>query len=135
MAKENFKKFLSEIQMLKRVRHEGVTHAGVLSPDSLGEHVAVTSQIAFVLAKMEGADAYKCATMSLFHDNGEARIGDSTWVQARYLDTKLAEEKAEIEHFANLPEEISREITELVSEKMKEKQRKRLSPETPINWN
>lgn len=119
MANNNLKKFLSEIQMLKRMKHEGVRYAGVSNPDSLGEHIAIASQIAFVLAKMEGADAYKCATMCLFHENGEIRTGDTTWIHARYMDGKPAEEKAEREHFSNLPDSIANEIIELVEEKNK----------------
>lgn len=121
MADENLKKFLSEIQMLKRVRHEGVIHAGVPNPDSIAEHIVVASQIAYVLAKMEGANAERAATLCLFHENGEIRVGDGTWVSARYLDIKDAENKAEKEHYSNLPESISDDIMKLVNEKNERK--------------
>ena len=90
--------------MLKRMKHTGVRLAGVSDPDSLAGHICITAQIAYVLGKLEGADAQKCAVMALFHDNEEARIGDHHKVSSRYLDTKQAEIDAEKELFANLPD-------------------------------
>ena len=117
MNKKKIKKFLSEIQMLKRVKHEGVKLAGVENPDSIAEHACLSAQIAFLLASIEGADAVKCVLMNLFHDNEEARIGDHHKVSARYLDVRDAEKKAEKEHFNNLPEPIGKAIFELQEEK------------------
>jgi len=102
MNKEKIVKFLSEIQMLKRIKHEGVRLAGVENPCSVAEHILISAQIAYVLAKLEGADASKCAVMNLFHDNEEARLGDHHKVSARYFDVKAVERKAEKEHFSNL---------------------------------
>ncbi len=121
MASENLKKFLSEIQMLKRMCHEGVRYAGVPDPDTLGEHIAIASQIAYVLAKMEGANAEHAACLCLFHENGEIRTGDTTWIHSRYMDGKPAEKKAEKEHYQNLPGQIPEEIMKLVDEKNERK--------------
>ena len=110
-------KFLSEIQMLKRVEHEGLKLTGVRNPDSVAEHICLSAQIAFLLGKLEGADAGKCASINLFHDNEEARIGDHHKVIARYLDVKEAERQAEKEHFSNLPEETAEYLFSLQEEK------------------
>lgn len=113
----NIIKFLSEIQVLKRIRHEGVRLAGVEAPDSIAEHAALSAQIAFLLAKLEGANPEKCAIMNLFHDNEEARIGDHHKVSARYIDVKKAEREAEKEHYSNLPDSVGEELFQLQEEK------------------
>ena len=114
---EKITKFLSEIQMLKRVKHKEVRLAGVENPDSIAEHSALSAQIAYVLAKFEEADAEKCVVMNLFHDNEEARLGDHHKVSARYLDVKEAERQAEKEHYSNLSEPIGEELFGLQEEK------------------
>ncbi|MEK7211962.1 MAG: HD domain-containing protein, partial [Patescibacteria group bacterium] len=117
MRKENLKKFFSEIQVLKRIKHEGWRLAGIENPDSIAEHAFCAAQIAYVLGKMEGADAAKCAVMSLFHDNEETRVGDHHKVAARYLEWKKGSDEARREHFENLPPEIAKEILALQAEK------------------
>lgn len=114
---ENIKKFLSEIQMLKRLDHVGFRLAGVTARDSLAGHSCVSAQIAFILARLEGADPFKSAVINLFHDNHEARIGDHNKVSARYIDTHQAEADAEKEQLENLPENIAQEINYLLNEK------------------
>ncbi len=121
MDKEKLEKiirFLSETQMLKRIKHEGVKLAGVENPDSVAEHTALAAQIAYVLAKLEGdADALKSAAINLFHDNEEARLGDHNKVSARYLDIEKIEREVEKEHYSNLPKEIGEELFQLQEEK------------------
>jgi len=112
----NLKNFFSEIQMLKRIKHEGWRMAGVEAPDSVGEHTVIAAQIAYVLGKLEGADAAKCALIALFHDNDEVRIGDQHKVAARYFDVKVASRLARGEQFANLPNEIADELNRLQEE-------------------
>ena len=113
----NISKFLSEIFMLKRVKRSGFLLAGAEQADSLAEHIAVTSQIAFILGHLEGADPCRCAAICLFHDNHETRLGDKNKVSARYLSTKEAEKIADEEIFDNLPEELKGKILKLVEEK------------------
>ncbi|PIS07510.1 hypothetical protein COT78_03175 [Candidatus Berkelbacteria bacterium CG10_big_fil_rev_8_21_14_0_10_43_13] len=113
----NIKKFFSEIQMTKRVKHEGVRLAGVEFPDSIADHSCVAAQIAFVLAELEGCDPFKAAAMNLFHDNHECRIGDHHKISSRYIDSHAAEEKAENEHFSNLSDGLAKKTTSLLNEK------------------
>jgi len=116
---EKIKKFLSEIQMLKRVKREGFRLSGIEFPESIADHTAISAQIAYILGKLEGADAEKCALINLFHDNGEIRIGDQHKVSSRYVDIDEAEKTAQKEHFGNLPEATAKEILELQEEKHK----------------
>lgn len=114
---ESIKKFLSEMQMLKRVKHEGVRLAGVQFPDSIAEHSLSAAQIAFVLAHFEGADPFKCVAIMVFHDTLETRLGDLHKVSARYIDSNDAQLKIEQEQYDNLPNELSQMIKPLLNEK------------------
>lgn len=114
---EDIKKFMSEMQMLKRVKHEGVRLAGVQFPDSIAEHSLSAAQIAFVLAHFEGADPYKCAAIMIFHDSLETRLGDLHKVSARYIDSKSIEPDIEREQFSSLPEDLSEKIKSALGEK------------------
>lgn len=118
-TKEKLKKFLSETQMLKRIRHEGVRLAGVEHPDSIADHTALSAQIAYILGRLEGVDALKCVLINVFHDNHEIRVGDHHKISARYLDTKEAEKLSEKEQFENLPSSLAKELLELQGEKRK----------------
>ena len=109
--------FFSEIQMLKRIKHEGWRLAGIQNVDTVGEHAVVSAQIAFILAELEGADPMKCTTINIFHDNHECRIGDHHKVSARYLNTKEAEKTIEKEQFGTLPQNIGDKIQSLLDEK------------------
>jgi len=94
--------FLYEIGGLKRIQRAGWGNIGIRNPDSVAEHVFATSQIAYILGKMEKAKAERAVLIALFHDNGEARIGDQNLVNKLYLEGRL-EEKAFFEQIKDLP--------------------------------
>ncbi|MEK6822714.1 MAG: HD domain-containing protein [Nanoarchaeota archaeon] len=86
---------------LKRVRHEGLTLAGVEHPDSVGEHSLRAAQIGFVLAHLEGyANPAEVCAMAVFHDIGECRVGDIHKIANGYI--KADEERAVREQLAPL---------------------------------
>ena len=86
---------------LKEIKHEGWRMAGVPNPDSVAEHSLNAAQIAYILAKMEWADANRCATMLVWHDIAETRIGDMHKVTTRYITNKMeAEEHVMEDQFA-----------------------------------
>lgn len=109
-------KFISESQMLKRVKREGFRLVGVKEPDSIAEHALIAAQLAYILAKMEGADASRCVLISLFHDNEEGRTGDLHNVAAVYVDKNKLEATAEKELYANLPEPWGMELVNMQQE-------------------
>lgn len=113
---EKIIKFLSEIQSLKRVRREGPWLAGVENTPSVTDHIAVSAQIAYILAKLEGADANKCAVINLFHDTEQSRIGNQHKVSSRYIDRTEAKQKAKEDQCSNLPEDVKQEILSLQNE-------------------
>jgi putative hydrolase of HD superfamily len=110
------KKYFSEIEMLKRVKREGFRLAGVNDPESIADHIVVSSQIAYILGFLEGANAEKCALINLFHENSEIRLGDQHKVSARYFNNKEAEAKSETDIACNIPKEIGERILELSNE-------------------
>lgn len=102
--------FFFETSVLKRTQRSGFKNIGIKNPDSVAEHVFLTAQIAYVLGKMEKVNAEKAALIALFHDNGEARIGDANKIAKIYLETDKAEKKAFFDQIKDLPamEEIKK---------------------------
>jgi len=112
-------KLFFELGHLRRVQHIGFKLAGIKEPDSVAEHTTRVSQIGYVLAKMEKADANKVTVMCLFHELGEARVNDSHRVELRYrnyLDLKKSEIKAYKEQVRILPSKIKKELSDLIDE-------------------
>ena len=95
--------FFFELIQLKRTPRSGVTTLGIKNPDTVAEHSLVAAQIAFILGKMEKANAERAALIALFHDNGETRIGDFDKRTAYYLNSKEGEKKAFKEQAQELP--------------------------------
>jgi putative hydrolase of HD superfamily len=110
--------FLFELGMLKNVKRSGWWVAGVKDPESVAEHSLRAAQLAYIIAKLEGADARKAACICLMHDVPEARINDQHKVAARYIDSKKAEHSAIEEQVILLPESIGSEIKSMFSEFM-----------------
>jgi putative hydrolase of HD superfamily len=115
-------RFFFELGTLKRVKRSGWWLAGVENPETIAEHNARAAIIAYVLAKLEGANAEKAALMCLIHDVPEVRTSDIHKVGARYIDFKTAEKKAREDQFENLPEcpEFLEMLDELEARKTKE---------------
>jgi putative hydrolase of HD superfamily len=109
--------FLFEINNLKRFEHCGTKFAGVKNPDSIAEHVFRTSQIAYILAHLEGLspmETLQVLEVSLFHDNGEVRVNDTHKIASRYINTDEAEENAFNDQLQLLPESIRERLTGIV---------------------
>ena len=113
---KNIVNFIFEINQLKRQRHCGFKMVGVKNPYSVAAHVMRASQIGYILATMEGANAEKTASIVLFHDNGEARIGDQDKIGARYFSTQEAEYNAFCDQAKNLGKELEAKLTEYFNE-------------------
>lgn len=60
----------------------------IKQPDTVAEHSLNAAQIGYILAKMEWADANKVATMLVWHDIAETRIGDMHKVAIWYIKNK-----------------------------------------------
>ncbi|MBX5457790.1 MAG: HD family hydrolase [Thermogemmatispora sp.] len=117
MNKEQLVCYLHEVGYLKLLKRSGWWRLGVKDPETVAEHCFRAAIIGYILATLDGVDAYKTATMCLFHDVAETRISDLPWVARRYLhDVKEAEETALCEQTDQLPEPLSRNILDLMRE-------------------
>ena len=104
--------YIFEIGVLRRERHNGFKLIGIDDPDSVAEHALRAAQIGYILTVLENKkngteiNPEKVASMLIFHDNGEARIGDLHKVASRYIDSSEAEKNAFVDQVKELPEEL-----------------------------
>ncbi len=113
-------KFLYEVGQLKRVKRSGWWIAGVKDPESVAEHAFRTAVIAYLLARLEGADAGKAVLMALFHDLPEARTNDAHRIVRRYADWRSVDEKVMSEQSKRLPDDVANEVVSFFEEFEKE---------------
>jgi putative hydrolases of HD superfamily len=112
---EGLSNFLYEMGLLKRSKRTGWLIAGVDNPETIAEHSFRTAIIGYLLARMEGADPCKTATLCLFHDTQESRIGDVPLVGKAYVVT-APNPQVTADQVAGFPEEIGQAVRELVDE-------------------
>ena len=91
MENDKVAAFISEAGSLKHTKRTGWRLLGIENQESVAEHSFRASIIAFMLAKMEGADAEHACALAAFHDMSETRLGDLDKVQQSYVDAKSAE--------------------------------------------
>jgi len=78
--------FVFELAQLRRVKREGYRLAGVGAPESVADHSLRTSQLAFILAKLENAPRPQDSCVAaLFHELGECRVGDLHTIAKNYV--------------------------------------------------
>jgi len=95
---ENIKKtvnFLFELCGAKTTPRTGWQRIGIKSPESLADHSALSGQIAYILAALEGANPDRAASLAIFHDTAELRTGDQSWVSRIYSGNENQKEKAQ----------------------------------------
>ncbi len=109
-------KFLYEMGQLKRVKRSGWWIAGVKDPESVAEHSFRTAAIAYLLARLEGADPGKAVLMALFHDLPESRTNDAHRIVRRYTDWRNVDKKAISEQCKRLPDEVANQVLSLFGE-------------------
>jgi putative hydrolase of HD superfamily len=89
--------------------------AGVDNPESVAEHSFRTAIIGYLLALMEGADPARTATLCLFHDSQESRIGDVPLIGKGYVVT-TPNPQVTADQVAGLPAELGQAVRDLVDE-------------------
>lgn len=76
--------FLFEIGKFRLLQRTGWINIGV-EAEHLSDHIARGSQLAYILAVMEGhPDPARVVTMFVFHENGETRCLDHDYLARRY---------------------------------------------------
>jgi putative hydrolases of HD superfamily len=112
---EGLTNFLYEMGLLKRYKRTGWMIAGIDNPESIAEHSFRTAIIGYLLAVMEGADPAKTASLCLFHDTQESRIGDVPSVGKAYVVTAPNPEVT-ADQVAGFPAAAGQAVRELVEE-------------------
>ncbi|MEI8338000.1 MAG: HD domain-containing protein [bacterium] len=99
---ERITDFLFEVGTMRKLLR---MHRQVLftedTTDSIATHSYRVAVIAWMIAKMEGADPYKTVMMAILHDFGEIRSGDHNWIHKKYV--KIYEEEINQEQLGDLP--------------------------------
>jgi putative hydrolase of HD superfamily len=116
MTMDALAKYMYELGQMKRVKRSGWWIVGISDPESIAEHTCRTAMIGYLLASQAGADPLKTATICLFHDAAETRIGDLHRVAKRYLTTESREEQAFSEQVEQLPHEMATSLLALFHE-------------------
>lgn len=107
--------FLIEAGHLKRTKRAGWWIAGVRDPESVAEHSYRVAVIAFVLATMEGCNADRAATLAVFHDLPETRLGDIPSTGKPFVRTAPADDVS-AEQTKDLPPAIGNAVQDVISE-------------------
>jgi len=100
---KNIANFLIELAGAKTAPRTGWQRIGIKSPESLADHAALSGQIAYVLAAMEGANPDRAAALAIFCDVAQLRAGDQNWVNRIYSDYENEKEKAQNDQLDGLP--------------------------------
>jgi putative hydrolase of HD superfamily len=114
--------YIFEIGVLKKEQNNGFKLMGASKLSSVADHALRAAQIGYVLAVMENEkhglnlNPERVASILIFHDNGEARIGDFHKVASRYIDSSEAEKKALEEQCERLPEKMGKQVMNYFNE-------------------
>ncbi|MBI5347132.1 MAG: HD domain-containing protein [Candidatus Aenigmarchaeota archaeon] len=88
MQQKDVWNFIFELGQLRRIKHEGWRIIGIDNLESVADHSLRAAQIGFILAKMEKYEnPLEIVAILVFHDMGEARIGDIHKVANRYVQS------------------------------------------------
>ena len=90
---KNILDFISEAGMLKQMPRSGWSVLGIKNPESVADHSFRCGVIGYLLARLEGADAYQVMFMCLFGDICEARITDLHKMAQKYIKSREIEDR------------------------------------------
>ncbi|SDO85532.1 HD domain-containing protein [Lentzea jiangxiensis] len=108
--------FVYEVGQLKRLPRAGWLFAGVQHPETVAAHSFRVGVLAFAIAVQEGANPDRAATLGLFHDVPETRLGDIPYVGKLYLDVKVPPEAVARDQVRHLPAPLAAHVEALVAE-------------------
>ncbi|MFD4673424.1 HD family hydrolase [Lentzea sp. NPDC058450] len=108
--------FVYEVGQLKRLPRAGWLFAGVQHPETVAAHSFRVGVLAYAIAVQEGANPDRAATLGLFHDVPETRIGDIPYVGKLYVDVKVAPEQVARDQVRHLPPRLAEHVVQLVAE-------------------
>ncbi|MBE9375592.1 HD domain-containing protein [Saccharopolyspora sp. HNM0983] len=107
--------FAHESGHLKHTRRTGWLLGGVRDGESVAEHSYRVAVLAYIIAACEGANPERAATLGIFHDVPETRIGDVPSVGKKYITTASPHDII-ADQTAGLPPELRDRIVGAVDE-------------------
>lgn len=107
--------FAHEAGHLKHTPRTGWLLGGVRNGESVAEHSYRVGVLAYVIAACEGANPERAATLGLFHDLPETRVGDVPSVGKKYVTTASPHEIVS-DQTAALPSDLRERIVAAVDE-------------------
>ncbi|MEV0299078.1 HD domain-containing protein [Nocardia sp. NPDC050710] len=108
--------FAYETGRLKRLARDGFENAIVANPESVSEHSHRVGILAYIIAILEGApNPERAATLGVFHDVPECRLGDNNAVTRNYVKT-ADPQKVIRDQTERLPGSVAESIRALVDE-------------------
>ncbi|WP_258348261.1 HD domain-containing protein [Saccharopolyspora gregorii] len=107
--------FAHEAGHLKHTPRTGWLLGGVRNGESVAEHSYRVAVLAYVIAACEGANPERAATLGLFHDLPETRIGDVPSVGKKYVSTASPHDIVS-DQVADLPADLRDRIVSAVDE-------------------
>jgi putative hydrolases of HD superfamily len=107
--------FAYEAGQLKKLSRAGWLVAGISNPESVADHSFRVAVLAYIIAIQEGGNPERAATLGLFHDFPETRIGDVPSVGKPYVKT-ADPNKVISDQAAALPPTLAGHITALIAE-------------------
>lgn len=107
--------FLTEAGHLKNLDRAGWRIAGIRDPESVAEHSYRVAVVAYILAAMEGCNPDRAATLAVFHDIPETRIGDVPSVGKPFVRTTPADEVIAVQT-GGMPADLAGPIRDLIAE-------------------
>lgn len=109
-------RFAHETGRLKTLPRTGWQIAGVPRPESVADHSYRVGILAYVIAVLEGLpNPERAATLGLFHDLPECRLGDIPAVGRAYI-TAADPRQVAADQTAGLPEPLATGIEGLIDE-------------------
>lgn len=109
-------RFAHEAGRLKTLPRTGWQIAGIDRPESVADHSYRVGILAYVIAVLEGLpDPDRAATLGLFHDLPECRLGDIPAVGRAYI-TAADPVQVVSDQTAGLPHPLATSIRELINE-------------------
>ncbi|HSV65498.1 MAG TPA: HD domain-containing protein [Mycobacteriales bacterium] len=108
-------RFGHETGFLKHVSRSGWLLAGVRDGESVAEHSFRVGILAYCIAVQEGANPDRAATLGLFHDVPETRIGDVPSVGKHYVQTADPVQVI-TDQVRGMPSELAAHIIALIDE-------------------
>lgn len=116
MEKNRILDVFMELSFLTRIKRTGWILAGVPEPETIADHCYETAVFAYILSKHinEKVDLGKVLSMALFHEIGEARIGDFPRRARKYV--KNFKKEAEINATFDIIDDVDGNLKDILKE-------------------